>query len=145
MFNPLPFNINICWNDKKDSKPAFKEYIHAHFFYCEREFTSIYKKCTQFLASAAMYTRSVLLYSMLRNITVERRPQKRTFSSNRLWFDILLEMGYINFVKIYGLVHVQLLVVCCICNMTSFASLTFVPPTIYGLCINDHYTLRNNP
>ena len=49
-------------------------------------FTSIYKKCTQFLASATMYMRYALLYSMLRNITVERTPQKRTFSSTRLWW-----------------------------------------------------------
>ena len=68
----------------KGSKPAFSEYIRAHFFYSEREFTSIYKKCTRFLASAAMYMRAVLLYSMLRNTTVERRPQKPTFFTTRL-------------------------------------------------------------
>ena len=67
------------------SKPAFKEYIRAHFFYCERKFTSIYKKRKRFLASAAMCMRYELLYSTLRNITAERRPQKRTFSPARLW------------------------------------------------------------
>jgi len=46
LFNAFPLNIKICRNDTKGSKPAFKEYIRAHFFYCEREFTSIYKKCT---------------------------------------------------------------------------------------------------
>jgi len=86
LFNALPFNIKICRNDTKGSKPAFKEYIRGHFFYCERKFTSIYKKCTRFLASAAMYMRSALLYSTLRKITVETTPQKRTFSSTRLWW-----------------------------------------------------------
>jgi hypothetical protein len=37
------------------------------------------------MASAAMYIRSAVLYSKLPNITVERRPQKSTFSSGRLW------------------------------------------------------------
>jgi len=44
----------------------------------------IYTKCTRFLASASMYIRSALLYSTLRNITIERRPHKRIFSSTRL-------------------------------------------------------------
>jgi len=52
--NALPLNIKICRNDTKDSNPAFKEYIHAHFSYCEREFTSIYKKCTRYLPSPAI-------------------------------------------------------------------------------------------
>jgi len=84
MHNALPLITEICRNDTKGSKPAFNEYIRAHFFYSEREFISIYKKCTRFLASAAMYTRSALLCSKLRNITVEGRPQKPTFSTNRL-------------------------------------------------------------
>ena len=50
------------------------------------EFTSIYRICTRFLASAAMYMRNTLLFSTLRIITVERRPKKRTFSSARLWW-----------------------------------------------------------
>jgi len=28
----------------KGSMPAFKQYIRAHFFYCQREFPSIYIK-----------------------------------------------------------------------------------------------------
>jgi len=84
--NALPFNNKICRNYTKGSNSVFKEYIRAHFFYCEREFASIYKKCTRFLASAAMYVRSALLYSALRNVTVQRIPHKRTFSSTRLWW-----------------------------------------------------------
>jgi hypothetical protein len=76
LLNALPLNIKICRNDTEGLKPAFKEYIRPHFFYCEREFTSICKKCTRFLASATMYTKSALSYSTLRNITVEHRPQK---------------------------------------------------------------------
>jgi len=34
------------------------------------------------------------------------------------------------------LVHVRLTIWRCICNMTRFPSLTFVPLTIYGMCIN---------
>ena len=49
-------------------------------------FTSIHKKCTRFLVSVATYMRSALLYSTLRNITVESRHQKRTFSSTKLWW-----------------------------------------------------------
>jgi len=44
LLNALPLNIKICRNDTKGSKSAFKEYIHANFFFCDREFTSIYKK-----------------------------------------------------------------------------------------------------
>jgi hypothetical protein len=33
-------------------------------------------------------------------------------------------------------VRVRLLVWCCICNITSFTSLTFVQLTIYGMCKN---------
>jgi len=86
LLNALPLNIKICRTDTKGSKPAFTEYVRAHFFYYEREFTSIYEICTRFLTSAAMYMRNVLSFSTLRNITVERRPQKRTFSSTRLWW-----------------------------------------------------------
>jgi hypothetical protein len=48
LLNALPLNINICRNDTKSSKPAFLEYIIAHFIYREREFTSIYKKVHDF-------------------------------------------------------------------------------------------------
>ena len=122
------------------SKPAFREYIRAHFFYCEREFTSIYKKCKRFLASAAMYMRSALLYSTLPNVTVDRRIQKSIFSSTRLlWCGV--ETFYSNRVitinkkKSMVVVHVCLLVWCCIFYMTSFTSLTSVPLTVYGMCI----------
>ena len=86
LLNAVPLNIKICRNDAKGSELVFNEHIHAYFFYCEWEFTSICKKCKRFLASAAMYTRYALLYSTLRNITVEHRPQKRTFSSASLWW-----------------------------------------------------------
>jgi hypothetical protein len=58
--------------------------------YCEREFTAIYKKGTRFLASAAMYMGSALLYSKPRDIIVERKSQKRNLSSTRLrWCGIV--------------------------------------------------------
>jgi hypothetical protein len=82
LLNALPWSIKICRNDTKGLKPVFKEYSRANFFYCQREFTSIYMKCTWFLTSAVMYIK--YLYSMLRNITAQRRPQKHTFSSTRL-------------------------------------------------------------
>ena len=71
--NALPLNNKICRNYTECLKPAFKEYICAYFFYCEQEFTSIYKKCKRFLAYATMYMRSALLCSTLCNVTVERR------------------------------------------------------------------------
>ena len=90
LLNALPLNNKICRNYTKCSKPAFKEYILAHFFYREREFTSTYKKCKWLLASAAMYTRPSLLCSTLRNVTVERRLQKSIISSTRvLWCGVV--------------------------------------------------------
>jgi len=38
--------------------------------------------------------------------------------------------------KRMDVVHVWLVVLYCICNTTSFVSLTFVPLTIYGMCIH---------
>jgi hypothetical protein len=102
LLNALPLNVKICRNDTRGSKPAFKEYIRVHFLYCEREFTSIYKKCTR----STMYMTYALLYSTLRNITVQRRPQKRNLSSTRLWWCgtvTIFESSYINFEKkMYG-------------------------------------------
>jgi hypothetical protein len=130
----------MCRNDTQGSKPAFKEYIRPHFFYYEREFTSIYKKCTGFMACTAMYMKSALLYSTLRNIKVQRRAQKRTFSLTRLWWCGIVTFFWKRVISILKkcmvVVHVRLLVWCCVSNMTSFTSLTFVPLTIYGMRIN---------
>jgi len=90
LFNDLQLNFKISRNYTNGSKPAFKEHIGAQFFYCEREFTSIYNKCTRFPASAKMYMRSALLYSTLRNITLEHRRPKRTFSSVALWWSAIV-------------------------------------------------------
>jgi len=135
----LPLNIRICRNDTQASRPAFKEYIHAHFFYSESEFTSIYKKCTRFLASAAMYMTSALLYSTLPNRTVESQISETYIFFNYIMVvrdcDFLWESDYINFEKMCGR---STCVWCSICNMTRFTILTFVPRAIYGMCINSN-------
>lgn len=107
LFNALPFYIKIYRNDAKGSKSAFKEYIHAQSFYCEREFTSIYKKCKRFLPAAAMYMRSALFYSTVRNITLECRTY--VFLNQFMVVrdcGILLETGYINFEKCMFVMYV---------------------------------------
>ena len=66
----------------------------------------IYKKCTRFLASAAMYMRSALLYSTLRNITVESQISETYIFLNYIMVvrdcDFLWESHNINFEKMYG-------------------------------------------
>jgi len=68
-----------------------------------------------------------------------RRSQKRIFSSTTLWWCGIVtfcENRIISILKKKKMSGRSTCVWCSICNMTSFTLLTFVPRTIYGMCIN---------